>query len=48
MKERTLLPKIYLLDLIRDLEKLLKFIKEKGRAAIMGSSLFFVFARDYY
>lgn len=33
------------LNKLRDLES---FIKEKGKAVILGSSLFFTFARDYY
>ena len=34
--------------LIARLEDLAKFISEKGMCKIMGSSLFFVGARDYY
>eukprot|EP00347_Sterkiella_histriomuscorum_P018448 403345474 len=47
-KEGILIPKMYIMQLIKDLQNLLSFIKTKGRAIILGSSLFFTFARDYY
>ncbi|CDW88793.1 UNKNOWN [Stylonychia lemnae] len=38
----------YLKQLVYDIEELQLFLQEKGRAKILGSSLFFTFARDYY